>query len=903
MLGLTKLFAPSGDRVAKKMRPMVESINSLEPDFQALSDEELRAVTDELKERFAEGESLDELLPEAFAAVREASRRSTGLRHFDVQLIGGAVLHEGKVAEMKTGEGKTLVATLPVYLNALAGKGVHVVTVNDYLARRDVQWMGPIYHALGLTVSSLQHEGALQYDPEERSPDPTMRSLRSVGRKEAYQADVTYGTNHDFGFDFLRDNMAVDEAQVVQRGSHYAIVDEVDYILIDEARTPLIISGPAQESTQTYSAVARLIPRLEAETDYTVEEKHKAVSLTDDGMSKMERLLNVSNLYDPENSLLVHHVENALRAHVLYRRDRDYVINGGQVIIVDEFTGRLMEGRRYGDGLHQAIEAKEGVRVQQETLTYASVTLQNYFRMYDKLAGMTGTAITESEELGGIYGLEVVLVPTHQPMVREDHQDYVYKTSAGKWQAAVREIEERHKQGQPALVGTTSIENSEYLGAMLKRRGVPHQVLNAKQHDREAAIVAQAGRVGSVTVATNMAGRGTDIILGGNPEGMLLDELRRHGKTLDTASPEELEQAKRKVDAEWQEEHGKVVALGGLFVLGTEKHEARRIDNQLRGRSGRQGDPGESVFYAALDDDLMRRFGGDRIKSVMDWAGLEEDQPLENKMVTKILESSQSRVEGYHFEIRKHLVQYDDVINTQRDVIYGERRKVLQGLDLKANVLTMVDEELTGLLDGHLAGGNSEDWDLDGLVRELRTCFPLPSELQPYELRQLEKDEIQQRVLEYAQKLYKQREEAAGEERMRQMERFVMLRTIDSHWVMHLTAMENLRQGVGLHAYGQRDPLVAYRMQAHEKFSEVMASIRHDIVRTVYLASLTAGAIPSAAGGGRRSLRAVRPSPMAAVAAGRAPQAVRPGGQKVGRNDPCHCGSGKKFKRCHGATA
>ena len=519
MLGIAKLFGPSGERVAKKMRPLVEAVNSLEPEFQALSDDELRAITQELRERLGDGESLDDLLPEAFAAVREASRRTIGLRHFDVQLIGGAVLHQGKVAEMKTGEGKTLVATLPVYLNALEGKGVHVVTVNDYLARRDVQWMGPVYHALGLTVSSLQHEGALQYDPEARSADPSLRSMRPVGRRDAYAADVTYGTNHDFGFDFLRDNIVVDEAQVVQRGANYAIVDEVDYILIDEARTPLIISGPAQESTQTYTSVAKLIPRLQAETDYTVEEKHRAVSLTDDGMSKMERLLNVSNLYDPENSLLVHHVENALRARVLYRRDRDYVVNGGQVIIVDEFTGRLMEGRRYGDGLHQAIEAKEGVRVQQETLTYASVTLQNYFRMYGKLAGMTGTAITEAEELGSIYGLEVVLVPTHQAMIRDDHQDYVYKTGTGKWKAAVQEIEERHKRGQPTLVGTTSIENSEHLSGLLKRRGVPHQVLNAKQHDREAAIVAQAGRVGSVTVATNMAGRGTDIILGATRRG------------------------------------------------------------------------------------------------------------------------------------------------------------------------------------------------------------------------------------------------------------------------------------------------------------------------------------------------------------------------------------------------
>ena len=898
---LGKFLGSASERAVKRFLPAVERINRLEPEYQQLSDSELRAKTDEFKARLEEGETLDDLLPEAFATVREASRRTIGLRHFDVQLIGGMVLHQGKIAEMRTGEGKTLVATLPVYLNALEGKGGHLVTVNDYLARRDLQWMGPIYHFLGLTAACLQHEASHQFDPEARSDDSAMNALRTVSRQEAYQADITYGTNHEFGFDHLRDNMAVEPAQVVQRTLHYAIVDEVDYILIDEARTPLIVSGPAQESTQTYGTIARLVPRLQAEEDYTVEEKQRAVSLTDQGISKMERWLNIENLYDESNFLLTHYIENALRSLAVYHKDRDYVVKDGQVIIVDEFTGRLMEGRRYGDGLHQAIEAKEGVKVQQESLTYATITLQNYFRMYQKLAGMTGTAATESEELMGIYGLNVVVVPTHQPMIRVDHPDYIFKTMQAKWRGAVEEIEECHKLGQPVLVGTTSIENSEKLSESLRRRGIPHEVLNAKNHEREAAIVAQAGARGAITVATNMAGRGTDIILGGNLEVLQIEELRKRGYTMDSAPPELLADVRQEVEGRWRREHDEVVGLGGLYVLGTEKHEARRIDNQLRGRSGRQGDPGSSRFYVALDDDLMRRFGGDRVQGLMERAGMEEDQPIEMNLVSKAIGWAQTRVEGHNFEIRKHLVQYDDVNNKHREVIYSERRKVLQGADLQANIWSMVEKELENLLAGRLNGVDPEGWDLEELEKELSAIFPLPPDLHRYDMERMGAEEIRNRVMEYAQSLYQQREESGDIEDMRRLERLIMLRSLDSHWVLHLTAMENLRQGVGLFAYGQRDPLVMYNTEAHQKFQQVLEDVQHDIVHTIFHATAmtqSGQAAPRQA----MAARAARPSPMAAVVAGSA----RTGGAvgtKVGRNDTCPCGSGKKYKRCHGANA
>ncbi|MFN3974674.1 MAG: preprotein translocase subunit SecA [Dehalococcoidia bacterium] len=906
MLGqLAKLFGDSHQRAVKALWPLVERINALEPSFQALSDADFRARGQEFRHRHANGETLDHLLPEVFAAVREAARRTIGLRHFDVQLIGGIVLHQGKIAEMKTGEGKTLVATLAATLNALAGKGVHIVTVNDYLARRDTQWMGPVYHALGFTVGCLQHEASYIYDPTYITDNPSMRHLRPVNRREAYQADITYGTNHEFGFDYLRDNMAIDLSQVVQRDLHYAIVDEVDYILIDEARTPLIISGPAQESTQIYYQMARLVTRLKMGEDYTIDEKHRTVALTDAGITKMERWLNVGNLYEPGNYALTHYIENALRALVFYKRDRDYVVKDGQVVIVDEFTGRLMEGRRWADGLHQAVEAKEGLKVQQETITYATITLQNYFRMYEKLAGMTGTAATEAEEFYKIYKLDVVVIPTHKPMIRHDFPDLVFKSEKSKWEAVAREIEECYRKGRPVLVGTTSIENSEKLSAMLQGRGILHQVLNAKHHEREAQIVAQAGRIGAVTVATNMAGRGTDIILGGNPDGLLAEALRKQGYTVDNAPPSVLEKTKTEVTARWREEHERVVALGGLHVIGTEKHEARRIDNQLRGRAGRQGDPGSSRFYVSLEDDLLRRFGGERIKSIMTWAGIPEDQPIESGMVTKAIENAQIRVEAYNFEIRKYLVEYDDVVNKHRDIIYSERRKILSGADLKANVLAMVEQEIRQACAYALPGKDAEHWDLDALVRELRTLFPLPPELQKEALSTLSREEIEQRILDYAHRLYEAREQAVGPEAMRLLERLVLLRTIDTHWVEHLTSMENLRQGIGLHAYGQRDPLVAFKTEGHQMFQNLMARIRRDVARSIYHYTITVERQPTPgrapAAGRPNPAQVVQPSPMARVPRSQPREPVT-AGQKVGRNDPCPCGSGRKYKKCHGAN-
>ncbi|MSQ11876.1 MAG: preprotein translocase subunit SecA [Dehalococcoidia bacterium] len=920
VLGLSKLFSVTPEKVAAKLRPQAELVNKFEPALQRLSDEELRAKTAEFRKRLADGELLDILLPEAFACVREASRRTTGMRHFDVQIMGGIVLHEGKIAEMRTGEGKTLVATLPLYLSALTGQGAHLVTVNDYLARRDVQWMGPIYHTLGVTVGCLQHESAFVYDSQVTAENPSMRRLRSVPRRQAYAADITYGTNHEFGFDYLRDNMVIDASQQVQRKQVYAIVDEVDYILIDEARTPLIISGPAQESTDVYQTVARLVPRLqrkedpedeEAEGDFTVDEKHRGVALLDSGIDKMERALGIVNLYAPENGLLVHHVENALKAMVLFRKDRDYVVTNGEIIIVDEFTGRLMPGRRWSDGLHQAVEAKEGLKVRQETVTYATITLQNYFRMYKKLAGMTGTAMTEAEEFAKIYRLEVLPIPTHHPMVRKDHSDYIFTTEKGKWKALAKEIAAQNKTGRPILVGSTSIEKSELLSDVLRREGVPCEVMNAKQHEREAIIVAQAGRIGGVTVATNMAGRGTDIILGGNLDGLVREELRKKGFTEETAPADLLAKVHKDATARWGQEHEQVVKMGGLLVLGTERHEARRIDNQLRGRTGRQGDPGESRFYVALDDDLMRRFGGDRIKSIMNWAGFKEDEALENSMVSKAMESAQSKVEAHNFEIRKQLVSYDDVVNRHRDVIYGERGKIIGGADLKANVLDMVEKELKQQIAQHLTGLDASDWDVDGLEREFRIIFPLPEHLTADRLAELGREDLEQAILEHARTFYEQREQAIGPETTRTLERLVMLRVIDTHWVEHLTNMEALRQGIGMHSAGQRDPLVAYRTEGHESFERLLERMQRDIVRTIYHAVIEVPQVQVAPAEQRKSVAAqrqpvraqvVKPSPMAALAGKRVPGGqAQPvvAGNKVGRNDPCPCGSGKKYKRCH----
>ncbi len=874
-----KKITGSNEGEINKFRSLVEDINDLEPEFEKLSAGELEHTTPELKALISQDKSLDHLLPDAFAAVREASKRTIGMRHYDVQLMGGIVLHQGKIAEMKTGEGKTLVATLPLYLNALEGKGAHLVTVNDYLAKRDAQWMGPIFHSLGLSVASLQHNASYLFDPAYEGDSPALKHLRPISRREAYRADITYGTNNEFGFDYLRDNMVVGADMMVQRELHYAIVDEVDNILIDEARTPLIISGPARQSTKLYNSMAKMVPRLIREEDYVFEEKERTVVLTEDGISKVEKLLNLNNLYDPENYALTHYVENALRAQVAYQRDSDYVVQNGEVIIVDEFTGRLMPGRRYSEGLHQAIEAKENIQVRQESLTYATVTLQNYFRMYSKLAGMTGTAATEGEEFWKIYKLDVVAVPTHSPMVREDLADLVYKSEKGKFKAATDAIEELYKEQRPVLVGTTSIEVSEKLSDTLKRRGVSHQVLNAKQHEKEASIVAQAGRLGAVTVATNMAGRGTDIVLGGSPEGRDLDE--------------------------WQEEHDKVIELGGLFILGTERHEARRIDNQLRGRSGRQGDPGVTRFYVSLEDELMRKFGGDRIKKVMEWAGLEEDAPIQSRMVSKAIESSQVKVEATNFDIRKHLVQYDDVANAHRNVIYSDRHKALSEADLKDNIQEMIHRELDSVVATNTAGRDRESWSLDAMEAELLTIMPLPQDLRLESLEEMEPVEMLDALEECADALYEEREAQVGSDQMRALERVVMLRVIDSHWVEHLTAMQNLRQGIGLQAYGQRDPLVMYKKEAHQQFDDLLGRIQHDIVHTIYhMVPVQSGASRS----GQRSRAAQtktvasKPSVMAGVLGMPTTSAGGANGaRKVGRNDSCPCGSGKKYKRCHGA--
>ena len=875
----------SNEKELKRLQPIVDSINQLEPDFKKLSDSKLRAKTDEFKDRVSKGTSLDKILPEAFATVREAAWRTIGQRHFDVQLMGGIALHQGKIAEMKTGEGKTLVATLPLYLNSLTGKGVHLVTVNDYLARRDPYWMGPVYNALGVSVASIypmqnpdEHTPTRLYDPEHDSGESRWQHFRNIDRKEAYQADITYGASSEFGFDYLRDNMVVDLSRCVQRPLNYAIVDEVDYLLIDEARTPLIISAPDVEAGKKYQTFAHLVPTLKKEVDYTVDEKTRAVSLTDNGMTSMERmlrregLLKAPNLYDPANADLHRYIRNALNAKEVYRKDHQYVVKDGQVIIVDEFTGRLMYGRRYSDGLHQAIEAKERVKVQQESRTYATVTIQNYFRMYEKLAGMTGTALTEAEEFHKIYKLEVVVIPTNRPMVRQDLPDYIYKNEESKFKAVVRDIEQLHKEGRPVLIGTVSIESSENLSNKLTKRGIPHQVLNAnpKRHEEEGDIVAQAGQPGAVTVATNMAGRGVDIILGGNPEG--------------------------KEEKKWQKAHEKVIELGGLCIIGTERHEARRIDNQLRGRSGRQGDPGNSRFYISLEDDIARRFGGDRIKTVLGWVGMDEDTPIENKWVNRAIEAAQVKVEGYHFDIRKHLVDYDDVVNKHRELIYEERKKILSGVDLKSNILSMVKDELQSLVETHTAGSYGDGLNVEGLVGELSTFFPLPPTLDAETLSKMGSQEIKDQLIEHAETLYEEKEKEVGADKMRILERLLMLRTTDSLWVEHLTAMEHMRQGIGLQATAQRDPLVAYKREGHNLFNDLLATIQHDMAHIIYRANIAKkGETPQG-----QAAPAPTPIQAQAQAGGEAKKRLRVKGKKVGRNDPCPCGSGKKYKHCCG---
>jgi preprotein translocase subunit SecA len=848
---LISFIGDSNERELRRLQPDVDEINALEPEFEKLSNDELKAKAAEFKARLEEDESLDSLLPEVFAAVREAAKRTIKQRHFDVQLLGGIVLHQGKIAEMKTGEGKTLVATLPVTLNALTGEGVHVITVNDYLAKRDTQWMGPIYNALGISVASIQHEAAFLFDPAYESEDARLSHLRPITRRQAYEADITYGTNNEFGFDYLRDNMVGDLSQCVQRDLNYAIVDEVDNILIDEARTPLIISGAAEESTQKYQTFAKLIPRLRQGEDYVEEARTREVNLTESGVAKMEQWLHLPNLYDPANYGLTHYIDSALKAHVLYKRDRDYVVKDGEVIIVDEFTGRLMFGRRYSEGLHQAIEAQEGVKIQRESITMATITFQNYFRMYDKLAGMTGTAVTEAEEFDKIYKLDVVVIPTNKPLIRDEYKDQIYKNEEAKFRAVVREIEELNKEGRPVLVGTVSIEKSEHLSQMLQKKGIQHQILNAKPEraEKEADIVAQAGKKGMVTIATNMAGRGVDIILGGKPEG-------RDPK-------------------EWQAEHNEVVQLDGLHITGTERHEARRIDNQLRGRAGRQGDPGSSRFYVSLEDDIMRRFGGDRVKGFMEWAGFDEDTPLEHGMVSKVIENAQTKVEAYHFDIRKHLVDYDDVVNKQREVIYEERRKILSGADLKANIQDMIKDALRDIVHNHLGDERSDEWDLDGLLVGVNAILPLPPHLSKDAISKMSRKEVEEKLEEYAESLYEEREKELGPQNMRVVERLVMLRAFDSRWVEHLTAMENMRQGIGLQSLAQRDPLVAYKTQGHEAFQELMAGVRHDIVHMIYHVGIVKQEKP----------REREKAPVA---------------QHLGRNDPCPCGSGKKYKKCCG---
>ncbi len=894
--GLTKFLGDSNEKVVKQLEPFAEDVSELEPDFVDLDDAALLTLTDEFKQRLTEGETLDDLLPEAFAAVREAARRSIGLRHFDVQILGGVVLHQGRIAEMKTGEGKTLVATLPTYLNALTGEGVHVVTVNDYLARRDAAWMGAVYHKLGMSTAALQNQAAVLYTPDGDGGDDGSKDdddlMVPCSRREAYKADITYGTNNEFGFDYLRDNMVADMEKRVQSSLAFAVVDEVDNILIDEARTPLIISGPAQDSPADYQKFSRLVPQLTPETDFTVDEKHRSVALTVDGIDRMERILKIKNLYGEDNLRIVAFVENALKARALFERDRDYVVKDGEVAIVDEFTGRLMPGRRYSEGLHQALEAKETLKVQRESITYATITLQNYFRLYKKLSGMTGTAATEAEEFWKIYKLDVVSIPSNQINTRQDRNDYIYSTENGKWRAVATAIEERHEAGQPVLVGTVDIVKSELLSDLLKRRNIKHEVLNAKHHEREAQIVSEAGRPGAVTVATNMAGRGTDIILGGSPDS--------------------------RSESEWQADHDRVVEAGGLHVVGTERHDARRIDNQLRGRSARQGDPGSTRFYVSLEDDLMRRFAGDKIKTIMSWSGIDEDTPLENKMITKTIENAQVKVEGHHFDMRKHLVEYDDVINTHREVVYVERDKVLTGADLRANILEMVETELSQAISGHLHGLSQNDWELEPMVKEIAAILPLKlddADAEP--LYELTAEAIEEKFLNIAHATYDDREAELSPDLMRTIERHVMLRVIDMNWVQHLTAIEHLRQGIGLYAYGQRDPLVMYKKEARDQFDELLAKIQHDVVHAIYhmvptpvgQAAARTGANGAQATAGRgapaRALAAQgargQKSVMAGALGNHGREAVPAGKNKVGRNEPCPCSSGKKYKKCHGA--
>jgi preprotein translocase subunit SecA len=993
-------FFDTNDREVSRIQPLVDRTNELEPEYESLSDAEIRARIDEIRADVVEaaeaeepsedelhspdlerrreltkarrkrenerlGQALDDVIPEVFAAGREAMKRTMGMRQYDVQLMGAIVLHQGKIAEMRTGEGKTLIPTLAAVLNGLSGLGAHIVTVNDYLARRDAQWMGPAYHFLGLSVGVITHDTSYLFEPGYPTTDERLINLRPCTRRDAYAADITYGTNNEFGFDYLRDNMVDQLEGRVQRERAYAIVDEVDNILIDEARTPLIISGQAEESADLYFTFARLVPRLkprpegeEEGGDYFLDLKDKAVSPTEEGVTKIEQLLGVANLYDADPRL-ARHFDSALKAHALYKRDRDYIVEDGEIVIVDEFTGRKMPGRRWSEGLHQAIEAKEGLRVQRESRTLATITFQNYFRLYDKLAGMTGTAMTEAEEFHKIYELEVVAVPTHRPMIREDLPDLVYKTEVGKFEALIDEIDEMTKAGRPVLVGTVSVEKSEVLGTLMKRRGIRHEVLNAKQHEREAGVVAQAGRSGNVTIATNMAGRGTDIKLGGDPAGLASELLHKRGLNPAEVDKATYEEALAEARAVTDEDHEKVVAAGGLHIIGTERHDSRRIDNQLRGRAGRQGDPGSSRFYLSLDDDLMKRFASDRVAGLMDRLGLEDDQAIESRLVSKTIESAQSRVEGFNFDIRKRVVEFDDVINKQRETIYAERDKVLRNEDLTETVREFLDAEVEAMADTYASSMSPSEWNLEGWSSALRAMGlegPETSE-EALDEAATSRETLVEHVRDIVDGELERRQTEHGEEVWSQVERFVLLRTIDSLWVEHLTEIDDMRRGIGLRGYAQQDPLNEFRREAYRLYEELRDLIRRQVSATIFrvtvrrepetvplpgpaqparptdadgtepgggAAMATAGIAPRAPlAAGEAALRrpGVTPSDPAAPIRGlpadpmkgareapgdgSVPGGSRPGftpsGARIGRNDPCWCGSGQKYKKCHGA--
>jgi len=888
---LKSIFGDSDSREVKRIMKTVGVIEALEPEIKKLSDGQLKAKTAEFKERLQKGETLDDILPESFAVVREAAIRTIGQRHFTVQLVGGVVLHQGRIAEMKTGEGKTLVATLPVYLNALAGKGVHMVTVNDYLARRDSEWMGKIYKFLGLSVGLV------------------VPGMTSEEKRKSYACDVIFGTNNEYGFDYLRDNMVIHKSHIVQRELSFAIIDEIDSILIDEARTPLIISGQGDKSTEMYTKAHQFVRRLKDETDYTKDEKLHTVNLTDEGVQKAESFFAVENLGDIENTELSHHINQALKANTLMHRDKDYIVKDGQVIIVDEFTGRLMVGRRYSNGLHQAIEAKENVQVQHESKTLATITFQNYFRMYKKLSGMTATAKTEEEEFRGIYGLDVVTIPTNKPMIREDYNDVIMRTVNGKFNAVVEEIKRCNQTGQPVLVGTVSVEKSEHLSAMLKRQGIRHTVLNAKFHEMEAEIVAQAGKKGMVTIATNMAGRGTDIMLGGNPDFMARKTLLGDGADKDMLETaigfsetvdndvmllrQKYNQLFKEYKKETDREHNEVVALGGLHIIGTERHESRRIDNQLRGRAGRQGDPGSSRFFISLEDDLMRLFGGERMDAMMQRLGMDEDMPLEYGLLSKQIENAQKRVESRNYGTRKHVLQYDDVMNKQREVIYSQRRSVLEGKDLRQSIIEMIGSLVRDAVNPYTAiGEHPEEWDINGLLDYFEHIF-LPKgfiKLSEDQIYDLTRDGLIKLIEDAAVRLYEAREKQIAEAGfdMRELERVILLRVVDQKWMDHIDNMDQLRQGVGLRAYGQRDPIIEYRIEGFDMFDQMVHAIREETLTLLYRANIQKTPQP------RRVAQETQ--------AGRPAQEKQKtgSGQKVGRNDPCPCGSGKKYKNCCG---